>query len=222
MIQLIHVNKIYNPGKENEVHALQDVDFVVNPGDMISVTGPSGSGKSTLLHILGGLDLPTSGQYLFQGEDVGKMKDARRCHLRNRDVAIVLQSYGLLGTETVLRNVALPHIIGHCPVRKAMQKAREALRLVGLAGLEKKPANQLSGGQSQRVAIARAVSMNAKIILADEPTGALDTENTKSLMELLTTLNQQGIAMVIATHNPIVAEQCPLRYHITDGILTRI
>ena len=221
MIQLETINKIYNSGKSSSVHALKNLSLCIQPGDMISITGPSGSGKSTLLHILSGIDTPTSGRYLFEDMDVSKMSDREKCRLRNQNIGIIMQDFGLLGHESVLRNVCLPQIIGHRYNRQTVEKARQMLAMVGLAELEKKPVNQLSGGQRQRVAIARALTIDAKILLADEPTGALDTQNTESLIALLRKLNQSGLAIVIVTHDPLVAAQCPTSYLIQDGVLSK-
>lgn len=221
MIQLHKINKIYNPGTNTAVHALKDVDMKICNGEMIAITGPSGSGKSTLLHILAGIDEPTSGQYLFQESDVAKMPDREKCKLRNTKIGLIMQSFGLLGNETVLRNVCLPQIIGNTYDRATVARAKEMLAAVGLAELASKPVNQLSGGQKQRVAIARALTMNAEIIFADEPTGALDTQNAMDLMNLFEEINSKGVTIVIVTHNNLIAEHCHKQYRIIDGQLLR-
>ncbi len=221
MIQLSGIEKVYNPRKPTEVYALRDVNLEINPGDFVAITGPSGSGKSTLLHILAGLDTATSGKYFFRGQDVSAMSDREKCQMRNKKIAIILQSFGLIGTESALNNVVLPHIIGGTYNRKIDQKARRVLAQVGLGNAIKKPVNQLSGGQRQRVAIARALTMNVEVLLADEPTGALDQQNAESLVQLLTELNQNGLTVVIVTHNMAVAEKCPIAYALNDGRLSR-
>ena len=221
MIQMDKINKIYNQGKGSQVHALKDVDFNVSAGDMVAISGPSGSGKSTLLHIMAGIDKQTSGRYLFEGKDVSKMSDRQKSLLRNKEIAIVMQDFGLLDADTVMRNVCLPQIIGNTYNRKVKADAEKMLELVGMEKYLRKCVNQLSGGQKQRVAIARALNMNAKVIIADEPTGALDSENTESLMKLLQRLNETGITMIIVTHNPMVAQMCRKRYVITDGRLAQ-
>ena len=210
MIKMEKINKIYNQGKSSQVHALKDVDFNVNAGDMVAISGPSGSGKSTLLHILAGIDRQTDGSYLFDGKDISKMSDRQKSRLRNREIGIVMQDFGLLDGETVIRNTYN---------REVKAGAKEMLSLVGMEKYLDKKVNQLSGGQKQRVAIARALNMNAKVIIADEPTGALDSENTESLMRLLQKLNETGITMIIVTHNPVVAKMCKKRYVLTDGKL---
>lgn len=185
----------------------------------MAISGPSGSGKSTLLHILAGIDRQTDGSYLFDGKDISKMSDRQKSRLRNREIGIVMQDFGLLDGETVIRNVCLPQIIGNTYNREVKAGAKEMLSLVGMEKYLDKKVNQLSGGQKQRVAIARALNMNAKVIIADEPTGALDSENTESLMRLLQKLNETGITMIIVTHNPVVAKMCKKRYVLTDGKL---
>ncbi len=186
---------------------------------MVAISGPSGSGKSTLLHILAGIDRQTDGSYLFDGKDISQMSDRQKSRLRNREIGIVMQDFGLLDGETVIRNVCLPQIIGNTYNREVKAGAKEMLSLVGMEKYLDKKVNQLSGGQKQRVAIARALNMNAKVIIADEPTGALDSENTESLMRLLQKLNETGITMIIVTHNPVVAKMCKKRYVLTDGKL---
>ena len=223
MIRLTSVVKKYNPNKQTEVCALRGVDFSVNTGDFIAITGPSGSGKSTLLHILAGLDEPTSGAYYFNGRDVSKMNDHQKCMLRNKEIAIILQQFGLIGSETVINNVCLPHVIGGTyQAGKTKECAREIMAQIGILDIQNKPVNQLSGGQKQRVAIARALLMGANVLLADEPTGALDAANTDSLVSLLSELNRTGLTIIIVTHNADVASKCPIQYSLISGELIRI
>ena len=198
MIELEKIEKIYNAGKATETHALKDINLRIEEGDMVAITGPSGSGKSTLLHIIAGIDSPSSGEYRFCGKLVSDMSDKERCRIRNQKIGMIMQDFGLLEN-----------------------KAKKILSAVGLSGLEQKKTNQLSGGQRQRVAIARALAMDAKVIIADEPTGALDSENTDSLMDLLLELNRQGITIIIVSHDPKVAMRCPIRYRIEDGRIGR-
>lgn len=219
MIDLKNLNKIYNRGKQTEVQALKEVNLHVAAGDFISVTGPSGSGKSTLLHILAGLDMPTSGVYFFEDIDMTKASERAKCRLRNQQIGIVLQDFGLLGDNTALENVCLPLTIQGVCRKTALHRARSALEQAGVADLAGKTVNQLSGGQRQRVAIARALVQNTRLLLADEPTGALDSENTHALMNLLEELNRSGITIIIVTHNIAVAERTSISYNITDGIL---
>ena len=204
---------------EYKTEVLKGIDFEIEKGEICVLLGPSGSGKSTLLHILAGIDRQTDGSYLFDGKDISKMSDRQKSRLRNREIGIVMQDFGLLDVETVIRNVCLPQIIGNTYNREVKAGAKEMLSLVGMEKYLDKKVNQLSGGQKQRVAIARALNMNAKVIIADEPTGALDSENTESLMRLLQKLNETGITMIIVTHNPVVAKMCKKRYVLTDGKL---
>ena len=221
MICLKDVSKIYNQGKANETQALQHVTLTIKKGDMVAITGPSGSGKSTLLHIIAGIDAQTSGVYEYDGNDVRKMSDRGKCELRNKKIGIILQDFGLLGNDTVLRNICLPEIIAGTYKKSFDKKVRVLLQQVGLEGLEHKKVNQLSGGQRQRVAICRALAMDAEVIVADEPTGALDLSNTESLMDLLERLNKQGITVFIVTHDPYVANRCTMEYVIEDGKLSK-
>ena len=221
MICLKDVSKIYNQGKANETQALQHVTLTIKKGDMVAITGPSGSGKSTLLHIIAGIDAQTSGVYEYDGNDVRKMSDRGKCELRNKKIGIILQDFGLLGNDTVLRNICLPEIIAGTYKKSFDKKVRVLLQQVGLEGLEHKKVNQLSGGLRQRVAICRALAMDAEVIVADEPTGALDLSNTESLMDLLERLNKQGITVIIVTHDPYVANRCTMEYVIEDGKLSK-
>ena len=221
MICLKDVSKIYNQGKANETQALQHVTLTIKKGDMVAITGPSGSGKSTLMHIIAGIDAQTSGVYEYDGNDVRKMSDRGKCELRNKKIGIILQDFGLLGNDTVLRNICLPEIIAGTYKKSFDKKVRVLLQQVGLEGLEHKKVNQLSGGQRQRVAICRALAMDAEVIVADEPTGALDLSNTESLMDLLERLNKQGITVIIVTHDPYVANRCTMEYVIEDGKLSK-
>ena len=221
MICLKDVSKIYNQGKANETQALQHVTLTIKKGDMVAITGPSGSGKSTLLHIIAGIDAQTSGVYEYDGNDVRKMSDRGKCELRNKKIGIILQDFGLLGNDTVLRNICLPEIIAGTYKKSFDKKVRVLLQQVGLEGLEHKKVNQLSGGQRQRVAICRALAMDAEVIVADEPTGALDLSNTESLMDLLERLNKQGITVIIVTHDQYVANRCTMEYVIEDGKLSK-
>ena len=221
MICLKDVSKIYNQGKANETQALQHVTLTIKKGDMVAITGPSGSGKSTLLHIIAGIDAQTSGVYEYDGNDVRKMSDRGKCELRNKKIGIILQDFGLLGNDTVLRNICLPEIIAGTYKKSFDKKVRVLLQQVGLEGLEHKKVNHLSGGQRQRVAICRALAMDAEVIVADEPTGALDLSNTESVMGLLERLNKQGITVIIVTHDPYVANRCTMEYVIEDGKLSK-
>ncbi len=200
---------------ENMIRALDGVDFEICAGEKVAITGPSGSGKSTLMHIIGCLDLPDSGRLLLGGEDVSSYSENRLAAVRNRRIGFVFQSFNLLPRLTALENVELPLLYaGH---HDAKDRAQEALETVGLGHrLHHEPA-QLSGGQHQRVAIARALVTNPDIILADEPTGNLDSHAGEEVMALFDTLNAQGRTIVIVTHEQLVARHCPRQLHIYDG-----
>lgn len=217
MIKLENICKVYNNGRTNQTTALKNVDLEIKDGEMVAVTGPSGSGKSTLLHILAFMDEPTSGRYLFGGESMSEMSDGRKSEIRNRELGIVLQDYGLVDELTAIQNVELPLVIAGNGKRAARIAARNALRMVGLSEKEKQKTIRLSGGQRQRVSIARAVVTGAKLILADEPTGALDSAAADEFMQLMTGLNQSGVTVVIVTHNEMVANQCKRQLRIVDG-----
>ena len=219
MVQLIHLNKYYAKGGPDEVHALKDENLTISDGDLIGVTGPSGSGKSTLLHILAGIDSPTSGSYLLDDIDMTKASDAQKAKLRNTYFGIVLQDFGLLGAQTAVENVKLPIQIAGISRKIAQEKAHQALEKVGIGDLAGKRVNRLSGGQKQRVAIARALAMEARLILADEPTGALDSETSAELMALIKELNRGGITFLIVTHNALISEACERQLRIVDGVL---
>ena len=220
LIELKNVVKKYDAGKISEVEALAGIDLSIEENDMIAITGPSGSGKTTLLRIIAGIEKPTSGTYQWKNQNVGTMKEKQTCRLRNTDIGVISQDYSLLEEESALFNVCLPQMIGGRNTKENRVKAMKMMDEVGLKGLYHKPAGKLSGGQKQRVAIARALNMNAQIILADEPTGALDRENTILLMELLQKINREkGLTMLIVTHDPLVAETCKKEYRLVDGII---
>lgn len=219
LIRLENISKRYHEGERDEVRALQDVFMRLEQDTLCAITGPSGSGKSTLLHILAGLDQPTSGDYYFQEKQMGKLSDAEICRLRNTEIAVILQDYGLLTYDTVMGNVMLPAMIGRRDTQKMRAEASHILERLGLSEMADKKVSELSGGERQRTAIARALLMKAKVILADEPTGALDTAATEKLMDLFEEIHEQGVAIVIVTHDPQVAKRCPLRYRLVDGRL---
>ena len=216
MITLEHIHKIYPVG-ESEFYALRDVNIHIEKADFVAILGPSGSGKSTLLNIIGCLDNPTSGTYRLDSQEITAMKDHEKAKLRNQRIGFVLQDFALLNRETVYYNVMLPLLFGSVPYGKIRKKVMTALEIVGLAGQEKKLANQLSGGQRQRVAIARALVNDPDLILADEPTGQLDSETGKQIMELLGQLNEQGRTVIVVTHDDKVAGYCRRHFRVIDG-----
>lgn len=200
MLEIKKLSKVFRT-EEIETVALNEIDMTVNDGEFIAIMGPSGCGKSTLLNILGLLDNPTSGQYLLAGEEVGNLKEKERTHTRKGNIGFVFQSFNLIEEMTVFENVELPLI--YLDIKKSERKLRveEALRKMNISHRESHFPNQLSGGQQQRVAIARAVVANPKLILADEPTGNLDSKNGLDVMNLLTQLNQEGATIVMVTHS---------------------
>ena len=220
MIQLKQIEKIYQKAKPNEVTALKDVSLTIHDGDLIAVTGPSGSGKTTLLHILACLEKPDAGEYILNGQNVAELSERKKADLRNSYFGIVLQDFGLMEEESVLLNVCLPLLIGKMRHKEAKKAAISALERMGIPSLATKKVNQLSGGQKQRVAIARALVHKPQIILADEPTGALDSAHTEELLQLIRKCNEEGITFLIVTHNPIVADFCTRQMHIIDGKLS--
>lgn len=217
MINIKGLNKYYPLGKER-FHALKDIDLEVKQGEMLCLIGRSGSGKSTLLHVIGLLDTFESGEYLFDGSTVRELSDSRRAALRNAAIGFIMQDFALVSDRSVLFNVMLPLMFGKTSLSQAKKLAAEALEKVGIADQKNKRVNQLSGGQKQRVAIARAIVTKPKLILADEPTGALDSETGTAIMDLLCALNAEGITVIVATHDAQVMSRCKRSVRISDGV----
>lgn len=217
LIKMTGVTKVYGKG-EAEVRALAGIDLQVDEGEMIAIMGQSGSGKSTCMNIVGCLDTPTSGIYRFRGVDVGSLDRNQLALLRRHYIGFVFQGFNLLARTTAQENVELPLIYRRVPAAQRREKAREALRLVGLEGRESHTPAELSGGQQQRVAIARALATEPSLLLADEPTGNLDSARSTEVMELLASLNRdRGITVMVITHEPEMAEYCQRTVEFRDG-----
>lgn len=218
MIEIKNLVKIYNKGKTNEFCALKGIGLSIEEGEMVAIIGKSGAGKSTLLHILAAIDSYDKGSYLVDGVSVGDLKEKQRARFRNQKIGIVMQDYALIDEYTIEENVQIPLIFGKVKgndVRR--EKIMTALENVGLAELAKKPVRQLSGGQKQRVAIARALVNNPAFLLADGPTGALDSKTSGEIMDVFEKLNQGGKTVIIVTHDMEVAARCGRVIEISDG-----
>jgi len=218
--RVIHIedaHKVYSTG-EVEVHALRGVSFEVNKGEFVAVMGPSGSGKSTMMNIIGCLDRLTSGRYLLDGIDVSTMSKDQLADIRNQKIGFVFQSFNLISRTSVLDNVMLPMVYAGLPVPERQRRGRLALASVGLSEKERSMPNQLSGGQQQRVALARALANEPSLILADEPTGALDTKTSEEVMAIFQRLNREkGITIVLITHEPDIAAYADRIVRFRDG-----
>ena len=218
MIKLTDITKIYGKGS-NAFQALKDVDLEINKGEFVAIMGASGSGKSTLMNILGALDTPTSGQYLFNGESVEEFGDSRLADFRNMVVGFVFQRFNLLNNMSVFENVALP--ARYAGLRDIEKKVVDSLGVVGIKEKQKNRANELSGGEMQRVAMARALIMSPSIIMADEPTGNLDSKTGVEIMELIAKLHKKGHTVIVVTHDKYVANYADRILEIKDGVIIK-
>lgn len=214
MIELDNITKVYRMGKV-DVFALNGISISINKGDMVAIVGASGSGKSTMLHVIGCLDKPTSGKYILDGQDISRLNDNKLADIRNKKLGFVFQEFNLLTRITAVANVELPMIYGNSFQKR--QRAIKALERVGLGGRAYHKPTEMSGGEQQRVAIARALVTNPQVILADEPTGNLDSASSNDIIALFRELNQEGITIVIITHEMEIAEQTQRIIRLLDG-----
>lgn len=219
MIEIKNIQKTYNYGKSNAFQALNDVSLTINDGEMVAIIGKSGAGKSTLMHILGCIDEFESGKYYLNGEDVSSLNEKKRAQIRNSKIGIVLQDFALVESYSVIENVMLPLYFskGIKGKKEKMAKAIDVLKQMEMYEFVDKKVNKLSGGQKQRVAIVRAMINNPKILLADEPTGALDVKMSAEIMSIFEKLNKQGTTVIIITHDMEVAKKCSRIIEISDG-----
>lgn len=220
IIAVSKISKVYRTDII-ETTALSEVTFTINKGEFVAIMGPSGSGKSTLMHILGALDLPTSGSYILDGENVENLTDDELADIRNRKIGFVFQAYNLLPRTSSLKNVMLPMAYADIPMKERQHRAEKYLTLVGLADRMYHTSNQLSGGQQQRVAIARALVMNPAIILADEPTGNIASDQAEEIMDIFHSLHDTGHTIIMITHELDIAEHAKRIIHIKDGKLVK-
>ena len=217
LVRLNHVYKIYGEGLESEVRALDDISLTIDRGEFVAIVGQSGSGKSTMMNVLGCLDIPTRGDYYLDGTDVRDLTDKELSHIRNRQIGLIFEQYILIPSLTVLENVELPLIYQGINGQRRRDMALEALERVGLAGRVKHRPTELSGGQQQRVAIARAIAANPPIVMADEPTGALDSHTGLEVLGFLQRLNREGTPVILITHDNSIAASARRTVRLVDG-----
>lgn len=217
LIELRDVYKIYSEGLESEVRALDGISLTIDQGEFVAVVGQSGCGKSTLMNVLGCLDIPTRGTYLLDGTDVQDLSDGQLSHIRNQQIGFIFQQYNLIQTLTVQENVELPLIYRGIDPIDRKELALEALERVGLADRRRHYPTQMSGGQQQRVAIARAISTHPPVIMADEPTGALDSRTGQQVLKFLQQLNREGSTIILITHDNGIAATAPRMVRLSDG-----
>ena len=218
LISAKNLVKTYFIGEENEFNALNDIDIEINEHEFVAIVGQSGSGKSTLMNIIGALDKPTKGSYLFQGVDFSKLSDAELSTIRNKSIGFVFQTFNLVSRISALKNVEMPMLYAGVPARERRERAIELLKSVGMEARMNHMPNELSGGEKQRVAIARALANNPEVILADEPTGALDTKTGRLIMDIFHKLHdEQGKTIILITHSPELAYESERIISISDG-----
>ncbi len=216
LIQMIDIRKEYKMGDET-VYANDGVTLDIYKGELVAIVGKSGSGKSTLMNIIGALDVPTSGKYFLGGKDVGKLSDNQLADIRNEMIGFVFQQYNLLPRMNILENVELPLLYAHVSSKEREKRAMEALEKVGLSEKAKQMPNQLSGGQQQRVSIARALAANPSLILADEPTGALDSKTSRQVLDFFKKIHEEGNTVIMITHDNAIALEAKRVIRIADG-----
>lgn len=219
LLEMTDIVKTYNIAGEDQV-VLNHIDFDVERGEFVSILGPSGSGKSTMMNIIGCLDVPTSGRYILHGKEIANMDQIELAHIRNKEIGFIFQSFQLLKRNTILENVELPLIYSKIPTRERHERAREMLERMGLGNKLDFYPNQLSGGQQQRVAISRAVVTQPSILLADEPTVALDQKTGQQVMELFAELNEEGRTIIMITHDKHIAAHAKRIVKILDGVMS--
>lgn len=221
IIQIRNVKKIYNRGKDSECKALDGVTLEIKKGELVAITGKSGSGKSTLIHIIAGLDTYTEGDYFFEGEDIGEKSDKYLSDIRNKKIGFIQQDYALINNFTIFENIAIPLYIQKQKNRIIKEKVYNVAELLEIKDIVHKKIRKLSGGQCQRTAIGRAIVAEPLLILADEPTGALDTANSINVMNILKKLNHNGKTVIISTHDPILANECNRIIELEDGKIVK-
>ena len=220
MLEIKKIKKIYQMGKV-KVEALKGVSFCIDKGEFVAIMGPSGSGKSTLMHIIGCLDQPTEGSFIIGGKDVSKLNDDRLAEIRNKSIGFVFQQFNLLSRISILHNVEIPLIYAGLKTKQRREMAKQALVSVGLGDRVKHKPNEISGGEKQRAAIARALVNNPLIILADEPTGNLDTKTGEEIMKIFYKLHQQGNTVIMVTHEAEVSRHAHRIIHLRDGLIEK-
>ena len=221
IIDLKKANKEYIINSTYKIHALQEIDFQVTKGEFVAIVGPSGSGKSTLLNIIGCLDNLTNGSYIFAEQEVTKYSNKQMANHRNEKIGFVLQEFGLMGDMSVFDNVSIPLLLSNIPYRYIKNRITEVLNILNINNLSNRKTKELSGGQRQRVAIARSIVMKPEVLLADEPTGALDSNTAGDMLEIFHMLNADGMTILMVTHNEQLAEHCASKYRLVDGRLNK-